>query len=190
MSVKIAAMPSNRRAQPQAEKRAELISAARDLFVQDGYDPTPMNRIAQKAGVTPNTIYWYFKDKDELLLAVLDALLQEDMAAYDPVSQWPLADQMVWLVGRLRQTSTLMATVHSRIRVSPALNEWHDRFHALVEALLLAQLPGPLPPASRDAEIRIICFAIEGLVSHQIDPVTTRQTCEALAARCLVLAGR
>lgn len=190
MSVKIAAMPSNRRAQPQAEKRAALIQAARDLFVQDGYDATPMNRIAQAGGVTPNTIYWYFKDKDELLLAVLDTVLQEDLAAYRPIRQRPLADQMAWLVERLRLTRTLMTTVHSRIRVSPPLKEWHDRFHTLVEALLLAQLPGPLPPAVRAAEIRIISFTLEGLVSHDIDPDATRTTCEVLAQRCQTLAER
>lgn len=178
-----------KREQDRDEKRDEIVSAARVLFIEEGYEATSISRLASAAGVAPNTIYWYFKDKDEVLVAVLDAVLQEDMAAYGPVSQWPLADQMVWLVERLRQTSALMATVHNRIRVSPALNEWHDRFHALVEALLLAQLPGPLPPASRAAEIRIISFAIEGLVSHDVDAVATRQTCDALAARCLALAG-
>ena len=67
-------MPRNRRTQPEAEKRAELISTARALFLSDGYDATPMNRIAREAGVTPNTIYWYFRDKEQLLLAVLDEL--------------------------------------------------------------------------------------------------------------------
>ncbi|HVK99739.1 MAG TPA: helix-turn-helix domain-containing protein [Dongiaceae bacterium] len=180
-------MPSNRRAQPEAEKRAELISAACDLFVQDGYDTTPMNRIAQKAGVTPNTIYWYFKDKDELLLAVLDTVLQEDLKDYSLVAQSPLTDQLMWLVERLSRVSTLMSTLHTRIRVSPALDEWHNRFHALMEQLLVAQLPGPFPVATRDAEIRIISFALEGMVSHQEEPVMVRKMCEALAARCIAI---
>lgn len=180
-------MPSNRRTQPQAEKRAELLSAARELFVAEGYDATPMNRIARQAGVTPNTIYWYFKDKDQLLLAVLDELLQEDLAAYVQVAQAPLADQMIWLVERLRQVSRLVVTVHSRVRISADIDQWHTQFHSLLERLFAAQLPVPLPDDTRDAEIRIITFTLEGLISHEVDPVATRQTCEALVARCLAL---
>jgi AcrR family transcriptional regulator len=178
-------MPSNRRTQPQAEKRAELISAARELFLSEGYDATPMNQIARQAGVTPNTIYWYFKDKDQLLLAVLDELLQEYLAAYAEVAQAPLADQMVWLVERLRQISGLVATVHSRIQISADIDQWHNRLHALLEQLLVAQLPAPQPSKARDAEIRIITFTLEGMISHEVDAVATRQTCEALVARCL-----
>lgn len=178
-------MPSNRRTQPTAEKRAELIHAARTLFVQAGFDATPMNRIARQAGVTPNTIYWYFKDKDELLLAVLDQLLHEYLADYLRVAQAPLAEQLFWLVERLRPVSSLMATVHARIRLSPALDDWHDRLHMLMEQILLAQLPVPLPEAGRAAEISIVSYTIEGLVSHPIDAGLSRQTCEALARRLL-----
>lgn len=187
MSVKIPTMPSNRRAQPEAEKRAELIRAARHLFLQDGYDATPINRIAQSAGVTPNTIYWYFRDKDELLLAVLEAVLLDGLADYQQQRTAPLADQLVWLVERLAQASGLMTTLHNRIRVSPVLNAWHDRFHSLLEHLLQTQLPAPLPANVRDAEIRIISFSLEGLVSHLIPAVAVRDTCAALAARCLAL---
>lgn len=183
-------MPTNRRAQPEAEKRDELIHAARTLFLQDGYDTTPMNRIARQAGVTPNTIYWYFKDKDQLLLAVLNRLLQEDMERYmAEAAGSPLAEQMLWLVMRWRRISGLIATVHNRIRVSPPLDQWHTQLHQLLERLLLEQLPAPLPIASREAEIRIISFTIEGLLSHAVDMEATRQTCEVLAARCCALAS-
>ncbi|MGM0563899.1 MAG: helix-turn-helix domain-containing protein [Pseudomonadota bacterium] len=177
-------MPSNRRAQPQAEKRAELIAAARELFLEEGYDATPMNRIARQAGVTPNTIYWYFKDKDQLLLAVLDELLQENLAAYMSVVQDPLTDQLVWLVGRLRPISGLVATVHNRIRVSEDIDQWHTNFHNMLEQLLATQLPAHQAADTRDADIRIITFTLEGLISHEVDSVATRQTCEALVARC------
>ncbi|MDX1587407.1 MAG: helix-turn-helix domain-containing protein [Oleiphilaceae bacterium] len=178
-------MPSNRRTQPQAEKRAELIAAARELFIGEGYDATPMNRIARQAGVTPNTIYWYFKDKDQLLLAVLDDILQEDLAAYAEVAQAPLVDRMMWLVERLRPIRGLVVTVHNRIRVSPGIDAWHTGLHTLLEQLFTDQLPAPLPSHTRDADIRIITFTLEGMISHEVDPVATRQTCEALVARLL-----
>lgn len=175
-------MPSNRRGQPQAEKRAELINAARELFIQDGYDVTPMNRIAKQAGVTPNTIYWYFKDKDELLLAVLDNLLAEQLSHYHTLLNSPLADQLYWLVEQLQRVNQLVATVHTRTALSPAVNQWHEGFHSLLEQLMGAQLSAQLPAEQRKAQISIVTFTIEGLISHQVDPATTRAICETLVA--------
>ncbi|MFL6105324.1 MAG: TetR/AcrR family transcriptional regulator, partial [Marmoricola sp.] len=77
-------MPRNRRPQDRDEKLAEIVSAASSLFSEAGFEQTSMARIAQAAGVTPNTIYWYVEDKDALLVAALDHLLgagAEDFAA-------------------------------------------------------------------------------------------------------------
>ena len=61
-------MARNKRLQDREEKQKEIMSAARTLFLNEGYEATSMSRIANIAGVAPNTIYWYFKDKDELLV--------------------------------------------------------------------------------------------------------------------------
>ena len=73
-------MPRNRRPQDREEKRAEIVVAARRLFVEEGYDAASMTRIARDAGVVSNTLYWYFQDKDSILIAVLDAVLADLMA--------------------------------------------------------------------------------------------------------------
>ena len=70
-------MPRNRRPQDREEKRGEIVAAATRLFVEEGYDSTTVARIGREAGVTSNTVYWYFKDKDEVLVAVLDALFAQ-----------------------------------------------------------------------------------------------------------------
>src|SRR5688572_9824777 len=64
------------------EKRDEILGVARRLFVEAGYDVTSMSRIAEESGVAPNTIYWYFADKDALLIAVLNAVIAEGMREY------------------------------------------------------------------------------------------------------------
>lgn len=64
-----------------------------------------MSRIAKHAGVTPNTIYWYFDDKDSLLVAVLDQLLSEHLTQYQAIASAPLAEQLYWVVGSLRGVS-------------------------------------------------------------------------------------
>jgi AcrR family transcriptional regulator len=47
--------------------RQEILDAASELFVRDGYENVSMRRIADKIEYSPTTIYLYFKDKAELL---------------------------------------------------------------------------------------------------------------------------
>ena len=74
-------MPRNRHDQSKQAKRDEILAAASSLFLAEGYDGASMGKIAAAAGLTPNTLYWYFVDKDELFVAVadlyLDLLLQQ-----------------------------------------------------------------------------------------------------------------
>lgn len=52
--------------------RQEILDAASELFVKEGYDNVSMRRIADKIEYSPTTIYLYFKDKAELLGQVCD----------------------------------------------------------------------------------------------------------------------
>lgn len=56
-----------RRARQKRFLRQEILDAASELFVRDGYENVSMRRIAGKIEYSPTTIYIYFKDKAELL---------------------------------------------------------------------------------------------------------------------------
>jgi AcrR family transcriptional regulator len=49
------------------DKRALILDAALQLFVERGYHGTPVPLIAERAGVGAGTIYRYFADKDALV---------------------------------------------------------------------------------------------------------------------------
>lgn len=181
------AMARNRRPQPKAEKRAELVAVARELFLEEGYEATSVSRVAKGASVAPNTVYWYFEDKDALFVAVLDELFTEDLAAYGEVETAALGAQAMWLVGRLRRVKGLMATVHARVGVSPVIAAWHDRFHATVDAIIARQLPGPVDPGALVVESTIASFTVEGLITHDVPDDEARLVCDALVARLLSL---
>lgn len=53
------------------ERRQELIDAARQLFVQRGYEETSVSDIVKKIGVTQGTFYWHFPSKQEILAAIM-----------------------------------------------------------------------------------------------------------------------
>lgn len=54
-----------------AAKRAAILSAARDLFLSDGFDRTSVDAVSARAGVSKRTVYDYFGDKNSLLHAVV-----------------------------------------------------------------------------------------------------------------------
>jgi TetR/AcrR family transcriptional regulator len=56
--------------------RAELLSAAVELFAQQGVAATTFAMIAERAALTPAMLHYYFEDRERLL----DAVVQERMA--------------------------------------------------------------------------------------------------------------
>ena len=64
--------PRARREREKEQLRQTILDAARELFVNEGYENVQMRRIADKIEYSPTTIYLYFKDKTELLFAICD----------------------------------------------------------------------------------------------------------------------
>lgn len=74
---------------------AELTAAALDLFVERGFKATRLDDVAARAGVTKGTLYLYFKNKEDLLTAVVrDSVLPNLARAEEMVGahQGPIAD--------------------------------------------------------------------------------------------------
>jgi AcrR family transcriptional regulator len=177
-------VPKNRRPQASQEKRAEIVAAARELFVDAGYDATPMGRLAAAAGVAANTIYWYFEDKDAVLIAVLDEVMTDAWAQYQSVAAEPIPARLLWVVQQLQQMSRLVSTVHARAESSPSVAVWHDNFHLLTSSLFRYELDAAGVAADwLDAEVMIGVFTIEGLLMHPLSADQQRAICDALAAR-------
>ncbi|MEV6601075.1 TetR family transcriptional regulator [Actinoplanes sp. NPDC051346] len=72
-----------------AEKLSKSTVAERALRLGDdeGLEAVTIRRLAKELGVTPMALYWHFKNKDELLLGIVDhafAGVRADRAATDP----------------------------------------------------------------------------------------------------------
>ena len=57
---------------PRLARREQLLSAAREVFVANGYHAAAMDDIAERAGVSKPVLYQHFPGKLELYLALLD----------------------------------------------------------------------------------------------------------------------
>ena len=68
------------RAESQAQTRAQLVTTAKQLFFEDGYHPTSLEKVADAAGYSKGAVYSNFRNKDELCTAVLDEIRAERLA--------------------------------------------------------------------------------------------------------------
>ncbi|KAF7963653.1 TetR family transcriptional regulator [Cupriavidus sp. UYMU48A] len=109
-------MPSDRpvsrkTARPSAERRGpgrpaagnpgqrdQLLDAATELFARHGVAATPIRAIADYAGVTPALVHYYFRDRDQLLDAIVEERLQQLVDAIFAPAAAP-EDPVAMLVG-------------------------------------------------------------------------------------------
>ncbi len=57
---------------PRSARRIQLLGAAQEVFVAQGYHATLMDDIAERAGVSKPVLYQHFESKLDLYLALLD----------------------------------------------------------------------------------------------------------------------
>jgi AcrR family transcriptional regulator len=86
-------------ADPREQRKAKLVQAATELFVQQGYRQTSVEEVARRAGVAKGTVYLHFKTKGELLahavveekkryVARLAPILDEQLAPRERLKLW------------------------------------------------------------------------------------------------------
>lgn len=92
------------------QKRAAILTAARELFLSDGFDRSSVDAVAARAGVSKRTVYDYFGDKQTLLQAVVDGVGQSlvttirrilDDTLTDPTEAADLEDVLVTFAMRI-----------------------------------------------------------------------------------------
>jgi AcrR family transcriptional regulator len=95
MAAKTAAEDTDR---PRLTKSA-VVGRALEMTDQDGVDALTIRRLATELGVTPMALYWHFRSKDELLVALCEQIWAEIDLDVDQSAPWP--DQLRAMLGSL-----------------------------------------------------------------------------------------
>ena len=69
---KVVARKLNKKTQLREESVSRLTTAAFRLIVSKGYQACTLQEIAESAGLTKGAIFFYFENKENLLLRLLD----------------------------------------------------------------------------------------------------------------------
>jgi AcrR family transcriptional regulator len=150
--------------------RAELASAAWDLFGKKGYEATTVAEIAAAAGVSRRTFFRYYATKDDVVTETSDELAEAMLAAMAerPRDEPPLVAIKRALVPVLepRLVRTARArTIIRLLRESRSLRRAMMERHALMEERLAAQLADRLgaDPAT-DSAPALLAFVARAML--------------------------
>lgn len=79
-----------------AEKRAAISRAAGELFLREGFAGTSMEAVAAQAGVSKQTVYSHFDNKDALFRACIDQKCRDYRLSVDADAQsdWTLREML------------------------------------------------------------------------------------------------
>ncbi len=125
-----------RRARERAERRQQILEAARRLFLDQGFDETSVEEIAEAAEVSKGLVYFYFRSKDELLAALVRETYTPLLEALNRLEQETDQDP----VHRLRRF------LHLEI----AFYREHARFFRLVASLVAGYEGQQIRPEYRE----------------------------------------
>jgi AcrR family transcriptional regulator len=67
----------SRTGRPPRTSRAQIMAAARTLIDRDGWEKLTMRRLAAETGTSATTLYHHVRDKDDLLIQLLDHYADE-----------------------------------------------------------------------------------------------------------------
>lgn len=69
----------------RAQRRAELLSTAAEVFASRGYAATTVREVADAAGILGGSLYYHFDSKESMADEILSTFLTEMWEAYDRV---------------------------------------------------------------------------------------------------------
>jgi TetR/AcrR family transcriptional repressor of nem operon len=96
--------------QPAPGKRERLVAGASDLLHRQGVATTTLAQVAHAAAVPPGNVYYYFKTKDDLVRAVIDARVAEVRTMLATFDRQPTpTERLTALVGQWVEMRELVA---------------------------------------------------------------------------------
>lgn len=59
-------------------RKNQILDAATNVFIRQGLHKARVDDIADEANLSKGAVYWYFKSRDEIIIAILDRLFERE----------------------------------------------------------------------------------------------------------------
>jgi TetR/AcrR family transcriptional regulator len=93
-------MASDRRiGAPDAKNRSVLLDAAEELMLEDGYAAVTSRRVAERAGLKPQLVHYYFRAMDDMFIEVFRRRAKQGLEAQARALDSPQPLWALWEFG-------------------------------------------------------------------------------------------
>lgn len=165
--------PQGLRERKRRETSERIIEKGLKLFVKHGYDATTLDAIAEAAGISRRTFFYYFKSKEEILLAarysgfrqaIRPTLLEE------PRDQAPIEAAQKCLIKLAARYESKESVIFDRLMQSTdALRARRESVFVDTERILLDAMSELWPSPARRDGLRLVAMVAMGTLRLALD---------------------
>jgi AcrR family transcriptional regulator len=89
--------PKRRKRADGEQSRERILAAATEIAAERGYEGASIALVSAKCGLPASSIYWHFKDKDDLIAAVIERSFADWLTAWQIPAAGSASDRLVGL---------------------------------------------------------------------------------------------
>ncbi len=165
--------PQGLRQRKRRETHERIIEKGLKLFVKNGYEATTLDAIADAAGISRRTFFYYFTSKEDVLLAARDSgfrgALRPTMLEESP-DQAPLDAVQTCLIKLAARYETKQSVVFDRLMQSTeALRARKEAVFVETEQILLEAMCELWPSPGRRDGLRLVAMVAMGTLRLALD---------------------
>jgi AcrR family transcriptional regulator len=177
--------PQGLRERKRRETSERIVENGLKLFVKNGYEATTLDSIAEAAGISRRTFFYYFKAKEDVLLAAHDSGFREAlrpmMLEQDP-DQAPLEAVQKCLIKLASRYETKESVIFDRLMESTeALRARKEAVFVETEQILFAAMCELWPSPRRRDGLRLVAMVAMGTLRLALEKWKQNDAAHALA---------
>jgi AcrR family transcriptional regulator len=143
--------------------RHDVVDKATQLLDDYGIADLTMRRLARELNVTPGALYWHFADKQALLGAVADRILEPAAQTTDP-ARWE--ERTVTICSALRN-ALLSATDGAELVSASFAAGKSERIAEILTHLTVAATEAGFDPPDADLAARTVLYYVLGFTADE-----------------------
>ena len=181
-----------RRTKEDAEQtRRAVLASAMDMFYEKGYSKTTFDEIAKRINLTKGAVYWYFRNKPDIVAALINdfadkylADIKEFIANHQPVSFESIIEMQLFNNRKIREdqqffkflffVSCQMEWSEAILnKIQPAIEQTKQVTRALfIDALTELQKAGKI---RADVNISMVCEILMTMYGGMLEAYFTKR---------------
>jgi AcrR family transcriptional regulator len=158
--------PSRRIGAADSHTRAQLLDAAEQLLLDEGYAAVTSRRVATRAGLKPQLVHYYFRTMDDLFLEVYRRRADEGLARFERAITADGSLRTLWQLHAdprgARFTIEFVALANHRKAIRAEIARYAERHRAAQLDALTAALAAA-GVATDDLPPTVVLLAMTGL---------------------------